>query len=267
MIFILAPGVDPRKSLEVLAKQYNRQLVNVSLGRGQEEIAKRTILEGSKQGQWLFLANCHLSLNFLRNLEKILEQLDIDKNEVNDNFRLFLSTEPNPKFPITLLQRSVRVTTEPPRGIKKNMERIYYNMPEDKFSDKTEFMANFKKLVFSLAWFHSIIIERRKFKTLGWNVIYDFNDNDLETSESILKIYLDEKSTGPIQWDAIKFLVSEVVYGGRVTDEWDRRLMSVYATDYFNDRVITEKAFKLGDPSPFINYVIPDDANIKDMKL
>lgn len=147
------------------------------------------------------------------------------------------------------------------------MERIYYNMPEDKFSDKTEFMANFKKLVFSLAWFHSIIIERRKFKTLGWNVIYDFNDNDLETSESILKIYLDEKSTGPIQWDAIKFLVSEVVYGGRVTDEWDRRLLNVYATDYFNDRVITEKAFKLGDPSPFINYVIPDDANIKDMKL
>jgi dynein heavy chain len=78
------------------------------------------------------------------------------------------------------------------------MERIYYNMPEDKFSDKTEYMANFKKLIFSLAWFHSIIIERRKFKTLGWTVIYDFSDNDLETSESILKIYLDEKSTGPI---------------------------------------------------------------------
>lgn len=71
-------------------------------------------------------------------------------------------------------------------------------MPEDKFSDKTEFMSNYKKLMFSLSWFHSIIIERRKFKTLGWNVVYDFNDNDLETSDKILKIYLDEKSTGPV---------------------------------------------------------------------
>lgn len=73
VIFILAPGVDPRKSLETLAKQYNRQLVNVSLGKGQEENARNSILEGSKIGQWLFLANCHLSLNFLKTLEKILE--------------------------------------------------------------------------------------------------------------------------------------------------------------------------------------------------
>jgi dynein heavy chain len=56
------------------------------------------------------------------------------------------------------------------------MERIYFNMPDDKFSDKAEYMVNFKKLMFSLSWFHSIVIERKKFKTLGWNVVYDFND-------------------------------------------------------------------------------------------
>ncbi len=56
------------------------------------------------------------------------------------------------------------------------MERIYFNMPDDKFSDKSEYMGNFKKLMFSLSWFHSIVIERKKFKTLGWNVVYDFND-------------------------------------------------------------------------------------------
>lgn len=201
----------------------------------------------------------------MKDLEKLLEQLDISKNEINDNFRLFLSTEPNPKFPITLLQRSVRVTTEPPKGIKKNMERIYYNMPEDKFSDKSEYIGNFKRLMFSLSWFHSIVIERKKFKTLGWNVIYDFNDSDLETSEKILKMYIDEKSMGPIQWDAIKYLISDVVYGGRVTDEWDRRLMSVYATEYFNERVLIDKVVKLGSAS--LNYLIPDEVNIKDQKL
>jgi dynein heavy chain len=34
VIFILAPGVDPRKNLENLAKQYGRELINVSLGKG-----------------------------------------------------------------------------------------------------------------------------------------------------------------------------------------------------------------------------------------
>jgi dynein heavy chain len=53
-----------------------------------------------------------------------------------------------------------------------------------------------------------------------------------------------------------------VVYGGRVTDEWDRRLMSVYAQEYFNEKVLNEKVVKLG--SSALNYIIPDEVNIKD---
>lgn len=56
-----------------------------------------------------------------------------------------------------------------------------------------------------------------------------------------------------------------MIYGGRVTDEWDRRLLNVYANELFNDKVINEKVFKLGDSS--LNYIIPDESNIKDSKL
>jgi len=149
------------------------------------------------------------------------------------------------------------------------MEKLYANFPDDKFSyifnnkqnnqDKNEKMK-YKKLLFSLCWFHSVIIERKKFKTLGWNIVYDFNDSDIETSEKILKIYLELATTEKgqnIQWDAVKYLISEVIYGGRVTDEWDRRLLNVYSNEMFNDRVITEKVFKLGDNS--LNYLIPDE--------
>jgi dynein heavy chain len=44
----------------------------------------------------------------------------------------------------------------------------------------------YKKLLFSLSWFHAVVIERKRFKNLGWNVVYDFNESDWETSDNIL---------------------------------------------------------------------------------
>ena len=184
IIFILVPGVDPLAQLEVLAFAKEKKLIPVSLGQGQVGKAKEKIYEASKFGNWLYLTNCHLSLTFLKELEKILEQLELEKNNVNENFRLFMSTNPHPKFPISVLQNSLRVTTEPPKGLKANMTRLYNNMPEDKFNIKMQSeKAKYKKLVFALSWFHSIILERIKFKSLGWNLKYDFNDSDWITSD------------------------------------------------------------------------------------
>jgi len=103
IIFILAPGVDPYVQLQQLAVQRERTLIPVSLGQGQAKKAKEKVYEGQKLGHWLYLANCHLSLNFLKELEKMIEQLEISKHEVHDNFRLWLSTDPHPQFPITIL--------------------------------------------------------------------------------------------------------------------------------------------------------------------
>jgi len=71
------------------------------------------------------------------------------------------------------------------------MYRLYSSMQNNKFLEGPEMekMINkswYKKLLFSLTWFHSIIIERKRFKNLGWNVAYDFNDSDWQTSDSIL---------------------------------------------------------------------------------
>lgn len=80
LIFILAPGVDPFPQLDQLAKNNGRQLTPISLGQGQSKRAKEKIQEGMTKGYWIYLANCHLSLTFLKDLEKILEEQEQKKD-------------------------------------------------------------------------------------------------------------------------------------------------------------------------------------------
>lgn len=61
----------------------------------------------------MFLANCHLSLSWMPNLDKLVEQLQVA--EPHPSFRLWLSSSPHPDFPISILQASIKMTTEPPK--------------------------------------------------------------------------------------------------------------------------------------------------------
>jgi len=49
-------------------------------------------------------------------------------------------------------------------------------------------------------------------------------------SDDLLKSYLDSYAETP--WEALKYLIAEANYGGRVTDELDRRLLGSYLSRY-----------------------------------
>lgn len=59
------------------------------------------------------------------------------------------------------------------------MTRLYQLMTEAQFSRCSK-PAKYKKLLFALCFFHSVLLERKKFLQLGWNIIYGFNDSDFE---------------------------------------------------------------------------------------
>jgi hypothetical protein len=64
-------------------------------------------------------------------------------------------------------------------------------------------------------------------------------------SENLLSIYLDEYDETP--WDALKFLIAAINYGGHVTDDWDRRLLNTYIQDYFTEEAVAQPFFKSVD--------------------
>ncbi|XP_057654894.1 dynein axonemal heavy chain 2 isoform X2 [Diorhabda carinulata] len=257
LIFVLSPGVDPTQGLIQLAEQSNMitRFQSISLGQGQAPIATKLLQVGAKEGQWIFLANCHLSLSWMPKLDKIIEMLQTGK--VNSLFRVWLSSSPHPDFPISILQAGIKMTTEPPKGLKANLKRLYQIITEEQFT-ACQYPEKYKKLLFSLCFFHAILLERKKFQQLGWNVIYSFNDSDFQVSENLLTIYLNEYQTTP--WDALKYLIAGVSYGGHVTDDWDRRLLTTYINQYFCDDCLNVAYFRLSSLS---TYYVPRDGSIQ----
>ena len=110
-----------------------------------------------------------------------------------------------------------------------------------------------RKLLFSLAFFHAVVQERRKFGPLGWNIRYEFNDSDLETSNTMLKLFLDSQDEVP--WDALLFITGHINYGGRVTDDNDR-ICLISTLSKFTQNDVLKENYKFSQSG--IYYQLPD---------
>jgi dynein heavy chain, axonemal len=183
--FILSPGSNPVRDVEELAKSVGqdpkKMLHTVALGQGQDVVANNKLDIGHREGHWVMLQNVHLMPSFLIELEKRLEAFAIEGS--NPNFRLFLSSDPSNAIPIGLLEKSIKLTNEPPQGLRANMKRAITFFGREEFDDKD---AKIKQIIFGLCYFHSVMCERRKFGTKGWNRFYPFSMGDLRDSSIVL---------------------------------------------------------------------------------
>lgn len=145
--------------------------------------------------------------------------------EIHKDFRLILSSMPSDFFPISVLQNSLKLTNEPPKGLKANLLRsIQLVVPQATWDTPMgEKERAWRKLLFGLLFFHGAIQERKKYGPIGWNIKYEFNDSDLQFSKQVLQMFLTEQQRVP--WAALQYMIGEITYGGRVTDDWDRRCM------------------------------------------
>ncbi|XP_037870398.1 dynein axonemal heavy chain 2 isoform X3 [Bombyx mori] len=250
LLFVLSPGVDPTASLIQLARDVKMadKFQSLSLGQGQAPAAVRLLSRGMREGGWVYLANCHLACAWLAGLR-------LDASRVHARFRLWLSSLPDARFPLAVLQRSIKMTTEPPQGLKGNLVRIYANMNEDRFDEAT---PKYRRLLFCVSFFHCTLIARKRFRQLGYNAVYSFNDADFDVSDNLLSNYLEEYDEVP--WDALRYLFAIINYGGHITDDWDKRVLIAYINQFFCEEALDTPFYRL---SSMPSYHIPRDGSLE----
>ncbi|GIL57271.1 hypothetical protein Vafri_12526 [Volvox africanus] len=274
LLFVLSPGSDPTAALLQFAdsRGYGSKMSVISMGQGQGPKAAALIESARKAGTWVLLQNCHLAPSWMTSLEKICETIRPDNTD--PDFRLWMTSMPSPAFPVSILQGSVKMTNEPPAGLRANLRRSYALEPicNQDFFDGCRQPPAFKSLLFGLCFLHAFVQERRKFGPIGWNIPYGFDDGDLRISVRQLSMYLDDaapqlledgslapQSASTVPFEALQYAIGECNYGGRVTDDKDRRLLLTAL-----QRIYRPEALALGTEEPFMlsasgTYYIPPE--------
>jgi dynein heavy chain len=277
VIYLLSPGSDPTPLVEEAAKKAKMELHSISMGQGREEIAEATIQQAKHKGEWVLLQNCHLGLKYMNKLFEMYKE-DIanaeaakeeakDKGDSSDSkdkkpekaekikvvhpeYRLWITTEPHPNFPVSLLQLSLKLTNEPPAGARANLTRTFQGLSQPAID--VQDLPEWRRLIYVLAFFNTTVQERRKFGPLGWCIPYEFNNSDFSASLSFCSAQIADAqristnpntNPNPFQqsfWQTVRYGICEIHYGGRVTDELDRRLINAIGEAYFcNERVFS----------------------------
>jgi dynein heavy chain, axonemal len=255
LVFVLSAGADPMTNLLKLASDMKMQVDSVSLGQGQGPKAEKLMDDGKKNGTWVCLQNAHLASSWLPSLERVCEQTTAE--ECHNDYRLWITTYPSNEFPVSILQNAVKITLEPPKGMRANILGSYTNDPicDPAFFNSVKREVIFRRMLYSLCFFHANIQERKEFGALGWNNAYEFNNSDLLISIKQLAMFLDLYEEIPFK--ALNYCFGSCNYGGRVTDDKDNRTLDAILKDFFCPEMLEDdhKITKSG------SYIMPPDGN------
>lgn len=192
----------------------------------------------------------------------------------NANFRLLLSAEPNPHqkiIPPGILDRSIKLTNEPPAGLKANMKRAWTYFSKDEIEEKD---PKTKSILFALCFFHSTLIERRRFGPKGWNMLYPFSTGDLRDSYLVMNRYMENNPGGKVPFADLIYIFGDIMYGGHIVNDLDRRLCTNYLQNIMHDGLFDELelfpfiegkglTFKVPGQNPYEKYLEHIETSLK----
>jgi len=235
--FVLSPGSDIVSDVDRLALKYRMEkgtsYHNISLGQGQDVVAMETLRTAAQVGHWVLLNNVHLMPRWLIELEKLLDEFALGDTHVD--FRLFLSSDPATGIPVGLLSRSIKLTNEPPSGLKANLKRAFCAFSAEEVE---EMDSRTRGVLFGLCHFHALMLERKKFGPKGFNMMYPFSGGDLLASAIVLRNYMESAAATP--WKDLRYLFGEIMYGGHIVNDFDRELCNTYLEYFLKDELLDE---------------------------
>eukprot|EP00931_Biecheleriopsis_adriatica_P036383 TRINITY_DN2095_c0_g1_i5.p1 TRINITY_DN2095_c0_g1~~TRINITY_DN2095_c0_g1_i5.p1 ORF type:complete len:4649 (-),score=1173.32 TRINITY_DN2095_c0_g1_i5:61-14007(-) len=263
VLYLLTAGSDPTFTIDELAKKKKKYPTDkVSMGEGQEKVAREKNNAAFLTGGWVILQNSHLGIGYMGELEDVL----LKTPEIEETYRLWITSEITNRFPIGLLQICIKVTLEPPAGLRAGLDRTYSTMVSQELLDKID-LPQWRTLVFCQSFLHSIVQERRKFGPIGWCIPYEYNNSDLDACLQFLERHVNATiMTGmQISWITVQYMIAEAQYGGRITDDLDRELFLTYTQKWFNDD-IWKASFTFNNYASDYNYKIPEGLEIQQFK-
>ena len=237
--FILSPGANVVGDLDRLADRYGfvkgASYHNVSMGQGQDVVAMQSLEAAHRNGHWVILNNIHLMPRWLGELEKKLDVFIEERS--HPRFRLFVSSDPARSIPIGVLNRCIKLTNEPPAGLKANLKRAFASFSREQIEEAD---SKQKSIIFGLCHFHAIMIERKMYGPMGFNMKYPFGVGDLINSSECLANYMEKIGGGKIPWQDLKYIFGEIMYGGHIVNDNDRLLANCYLDFYMRDELLDE---------------------------
>ncbi|XP_059389920.1 dynein cytoplasmic 2 heavy chain 1 isoform X1 [Carassius carassius] len=233
VLLIISAGADPSQELLELAGQIvgRENYHELAMGQGQADAALQTLRECVRSGEWLCLKNLHLVTAWLPLLEKELNSM-----KPKAGFRVWLTAEVHAKFTPILLQSSLKVTYEAPPGLKKNLKRTYESWSAEQIS-KGGHLTRAQSLL-CLAWFHAVCQERRNYIPQGWTKFYEFSLSDLRAGFEIIDSLFEGGKA--FQWEFVHGLLENAIYGGRIDNVCDLRVLRSYLQQFFNAQLLSQ---------------------------
>jgi dynein heavy chain len=282
ILFLLSQGSDPGSHVEHLARRERKQLHQISLGQGQEPNAIAALKQSAAKGDWVMFQNCHLALTFLHHLEKWVVADSSDISEMapqaarastaatgaapaptdHHEFRIFLTSDPFSEFPAQLLMRCLPLTDEPPSGSAATMRKALSWVQQDTWDMFAR--TDWRCCIHALCFYHTVLLERRKYGVHGWTAPYQFSEGDFLSSTVFLQNHFsslgEDAKKAPVAWEAVQFMIGDIHYGGRVTLRHDRILLQTITEKLFNASVTQPSA--LLSPSMGRFPVLPEISDV-----
>jgi len=241
-----APGHDVSGRVESMAREAGKELAAVAMGSAEGfKTADSFIATASKRGSWVMLKNCHLCTDWLR--ESLVKKIQSLGAGTHPDFRLFITSEINPKLPTGLLRISDIIVAEAPTGVKASLSRFFSSISHERFQNPVR-----NRLYLLLGWIHAVIQERLRYFPAGWSERYEFTEADAIHALDVIDSLVEEAAGGRQQldpeklpWDAIRSTLCMGVFGGRVTNPVDQEALDALVNSVFSKESF-DVSFKLG---------------------
>lgn len=270
LVLCSMPGYDASGKVTALAAAAKvKRLATFAIGSEGFDNVERTINDSSKTGAWVLLKNVHLAPQWLSQMEKKIHTLGAHPG-CSHKFRLFMTSEVHPKLPPNLLRLGHVITFEPPPGVLASFRHALGRVAPERMDRAPRERS---RLYFLVCWFHAIVMERLRYVPHGWTKGFEFGETDQRGALDTIDAWIDMCAEGRenidpdrIPWVALRTLLAQSIYGGRVDNEFDQRTLRSLV-----DRIFVPESFDIGfpllmapTPEAAAAVVAPDQTSYKD---